>query len=87
MIKKIIELRTCLACRAHKHKSEFIRLVRDSEGKVFIDSSGKTQGRGAYLCKNLECLKRARKSQGLNRAFKSKISATVYDEIESLLKN
>ncbi|MBR1419972.1 MAG: YlxR family protein [Selenomonadaceae bacterium] len=87
MIKKVIELRTCIACRTHKHKSEFIRIVRDTNGNFSIDSRGKIQGHGAYLCKNLECLKRAKKSHGLDRAFKSKVDSTIYDAIESILQN
>ena len=62
-------MRQCLGCREMKSKFELIRVVRSPEGEVALDFNGKKSGRGAYLCKSAECLKRAEKSRALNRAF------------------
>lgn len=80
--KKIIEIRTCVVCRERKHKSDFIRIVKSLDGTINIDTDGKSQGRGAYLCKNLDCFKKCKKNHSLDKAFKSKIDPAVYDEIE-----
>ena len=62
-------MRQCLGCREMKSKFELIRVVRSPEGEVTLDFNGKKPGRGAYVCKSTECLKRAEKSRALSRAF------------------
>ena len=63
-------LRKCAGCGQMKEKTELIRVVKDDQGKVKIDESGRMNGRGAYLCKDPECLKKARKSRALERSLK-----------------
>ena len=76
-----IPMRTCIGCRQSKEKKELIRIVRDKENNVFVDLTGKQNGRGAYICKDAECLKKAIKSKALNRAFKIEVPNEVYENL------
>ena len=77
-----IPLRQCVGCREMKDKKALIRVVRSPEGTISLDFKGKLPGRGAYVCPNPECLKKARKSRALERAFDMAIPAEVYDQLE-----
>ena len=79
---KKIPLRQCLGCREMKPKRDLIRVVRAPDGTITLDFHGKQPGRGAYLCPQPECLKRARKAKALERAFSLPIPAEVYDALE-----
>lgn len=79
---KKIPLRQCLGCREMKAKRELIRVVRSPEGAIALDFKGRMPGRGAYVCPNAECLKRARKARALERAFSAQIPDEVYDALE-----
>lgn len=81
MSKKIIAQRVCIACRKVQNKYDMIRIARSQDGEIKIDPSGKSEGRGAYLCKNVECLKIAIKRRQLDRAFKIKIPNDIYSKI------
>jgi len=76
---KKIPMRQCLGCREMKPKRELIRAVRSPEGEVSLDFKGKKPGRGAYVCRNPECLKRAVKSKALSRAFGVEIPQSVME--------
>lgn len=80
-VKKIPQ-RQCVGCRTMKEKRELIRVVKSSEGEISLDFSGKKPGRGAYVCPSADCLKRARKSRALERAFETAIPESVYDALE-----
>ena len=69
-----------------KEKRELIRVVRSPEGEVSLDFRGKKPGRGAYLCPDPECLKRARKSKALERAFSQALPPEVYEGLEEQMK-
>ena len=77
-----IPQRQCVGCRTMKDKKALIRVVRSPEGAVSLDFKGKMPGRGAYVCPDPECLKKARKSRALERAFETEIPAEVYDAME-----
>ena len=77
-----IPQRQCVGCREMKDKKALIRVVRSPEGTISLDFKGKLPGRGAYVCPNPECLKKARKSRALERAFDMAIPAEVYDQLE-----
>ena len=77
-----IPQRQCVGCREMKDKKSLIRVVRSPEGEISLDFVGKKPGRGAYVCRDVECLKRARKSRALERAFETAIPAEVYDAME-----
>ena len=79
---KKIPLRQCVGCGEMKSKKEMMRILKTAEGDIVLDVTGKKNGRGAYLCKSKECLKKARKNRGVERSFKMSISAEVYDNLE-----
>ena len=80
MIKKVPQ-RQCMGCRERKSKREMIRVVRSTDGTVHLDFGGKAPGRGAYLCPNPECLKKAMKANSLGRALEIEIPQSVYDAL------
>ena len=84
--KKIPE-RQCLGCNEHKPKKELLRVVRTPEGEVLLDFTGKKSGRGAYICHDVACLKKARKSRRIDRALDVSVPDEVYDRMESELSN
>ena len=77
--------RQCVGCREMKDKKLLLRVVRSPEGEVSLDFGGKKPGRGAYVCHDLSCLQKARKSKALERAFEVQIPAQVYDAMEKEL--
>ncbi len=85
MPKKIPQ-RQCVGCREMREKPRLIRIVRSPEGGVSLDAKGKAPGRGAYLCPDPACLKKARKSKALERAFGAAVPAEVYDALEQQLE-
>lgn len=85
MQQKKIPMRKCIGCNESKSKKELVRIVRSPEGEICIDTTGKKNGRGAYICNDAACLKKARKSKRLERTFECSIPDAVYDEAERLL--
>ena len=81
MAERAKQQRTCLACRQMKDKRELTRVVRTPDGEIKLDDTGRMPGRGAYLCKEPECLKRVLKSRALERALKQPISEDVKNEL------
>ena len=81
-MQKKIPQRQCMGCRERMDKKALIRVVRTTEGNVQLDFSGKLNGRGAYICPNAECLKKARKSKALDRSLEVTIPEEVYDRLE-----
>jgi predicted RNA-binding protein YlxR (DUF448 family) len=86
-MQKKIPQRQCMGCRERKAKKELIRVVRCTDGTVQLDFSGKVNGRGAYICPSPECLKKARKSQSLDRSLEVTIPEEVYDRLEKEMAN
>ena len=86
MPEKKVPLRMCSGCGEMKPKRELVRVVKTAENEISLDLSGRKNGRGAYICKSLECLKKARKKRSLERSFSSKIPDDVYDVMETALK-
>lgn len=81
MANKKIPMRQCVGCGEMKAKKELIRVIK-TEDEVLLDATGKKNGRGAYICADPECLKKARKSRGLERSLKVAIPDAVYDNLE-----
>lgn len=79
-IKKIPQ-RQCVGCRTMKDKKSLLRLVKTPEGDILLDATGKKSGRGAYVCPDSECLKKARKSRALERALETAIPDAVYEAL------
>ena len=82
MANKKIPLRKCVGCNEMKEKKEMIRVIKTPENEIVLDATGRKNGRGAYICSNMECLKKARKSKGLERSLKVAIPTEVYDNLE-----
>lgn len=80
-MQKKIPMRQCVGCREMKEKRELIRVVKSPDGDVSLDFKGKAPGRGAYVCHNPECLKKAVKSKALERAFSIEIPEAVYEQL------
>jgi len=84
--QKKIPLRMCLGCHEMKPKKELIRIVRDKEGAISVDFTGKKAGRGAYICRSTDCLKKAEKGKKLEKAFETAIGAEVYAVLKEQLE-
>ena len=80
-VRKIPQ-RQCLGCNEHFPKVELLRVVRDPEGQISLDFTGKKSGRGAYICPKADCLKKACKSKSLDRSLEVAIPQEVYDRLE-----
>ena len=82
-MQKKIPMRQCMGCRERKAKRELIRVVRTTEGSVTLDFSGKLNGRGAYVCHDPECLRKAQKSRALERSLETPIPQEVFQRLEA----
>ncbi len=80
--QKKIPLRMCIACRELKEKRDMLRLVKNGEGKIFLDFSWKAAGRGAYICDNPECVKKLKRQKLLNKVFSCAVDDEVYSAVE-----
>ncbi len=83
---KKIPMRQCVGCREMKEKKLLLRVVKSPEGVVSLDFKGKLPGRGAYVCPDSACLKRARKSRALERAFSAPLPDEVWEALEQQMK-
>ena len=86
-MNKKIPLRQCVGCNEMKSKKEMLRVLKTTEEEIVLDTTGKMNGRGAYLCKNAECLKKAMKHKGLERSLKMEIDKSVYEKLEKEFLN
>ena len=82
MSMKKVPLRQCIGCQEMKSKKEMIRVIKTAEDEIMLDATGRKNGRGAYLCPSMECLKKAVKGKGLGRSFKMAIPKEVYETLE-----
>lgn len=87
MAVKKIPMRMCTGCREMHPKAELIRVVKTPDGEIKLDTAGRVNGRGAYLCKNPQCLKRAEKSNALARAFEMNVASEIYERLEKEFEN
>lgn len=81
-MNKKIPLRQCVGCMEMKEKKSMMRVLKTPEGEIVLDVTGKKNGRGAYLCKCMECLQKAQKNKGLERSFKMSLSKEIYAGLE-----
>ena len=75
--------RTCIVCRKKSTKESFLKVVKNKNGEFFIERDVKLDGRGAYICKNKECYEKCKKTKALNRAFKTNVPMSLYEELEN----
>ncbi|MDH8676587.1 YlxR family protein [Fusibacter bizertensis] len=85
MNMKKIPMRKCIACGVQKPKKELIRVVKNNENEVFVDFTGKANGRGAYICKDKACFDLAIKKNAFNRALETKIEDEVFEKLKERL--
>lgn len=81
-VKRKVPLRKCVGCGEMKPKKEMLRILRTEEDGFVLDATGKKNGRGAYLCRSMDCFQKAVKGKGLERSFKQPIPAEVYGHLE-----
>lgn len=86
MKTKKIPMRMCLGCGEMKPKRELIRVVKSKEGDISLDLTGKKSGRGAYICKSVECFEKARKARKFERSFSCMINEDIYNSMEGELR-
>lgn len=86
MKTKKIPMRQCIGCMEMKPKSELIRIVKEPDGNVLVDTTGKKNGRGAYICQSTDCLKKAIKTRKLQRTFDSEIAEDIIASLEREMK-
>ena len=84
---KKIPMRMCNGCMEMKPKKELIRVVKTNEEKVLVDLTGKKSGRGAYVCKSIECLEKAFKAKRLNKNLQTNISDDIYNKLKEEILN
>lgn len=75
-------IRTCIVCKKKDTKDNFIKFVKNKDGRISVEAGRKLDGRGAYVCKNDECLEKCEKSKALNRVFKTNVPVKIYGEIK-----
>lgn len=78
---KKVPLRTCMGCNEKKPKKELIRIVKNKENEISVDRTGKAEGRGAYICGNIQCLEKVIKSRRLEKALETQISEEIYEQL------
>ena len=84
-VNKKIPMRKCVGCGEMKPKKELLRILRTETGEFVVDALGKANGRGAYLCRSVECFQKAVKNRGLERSFKQAIPPEVYERMDKVL--
>ena len=87
MKQKKIPLRKCNGCGEQKDKRELVRIVKNANGEISLDVTGKAAGRGAYICPNAKCLRKARKTKRIDKVFECAVPSEVYEQLEEQLKN
>ncbi|HHW48603.1 MAG TPA: YlxR family protein [Clostridiaceae bacterium] len=86
MKKRRVPMRMCLGCQEMKPKKELIRIVKNKENEISVDFTGKKPGRGAYICRDINCFDKARKGKRIEKAFESSISSEIYDILREQLE-
>ena len=82
---KSLPQRSCIGCNTKKDKKDLIRIVKNKDGNISIDKTGKANGRGAYICDNAECLEKAIKSKRLEKTFEEKIDNEIYENLRGVI--
>ena len=85
-MNKKVPLRLCVGCKEMKPKKEMMRVIKNEEGEIFLDTTGKKNGRGAYICKKAECLEMAFSNHGLERSLKMSIPKETMENLSKEMK-
>lgn len=84
-IWKVYHKERVYGCNTKKNKNELIRIVKDKDGNISIDRTGRANGRGAYICDNIECLEQAIKSKRIEKSFEMKIDEKIYEDLRGVM--
>lgn len=84
---KEFPVRTCLGCYNKRNKNELLRIVKSNSGKVLLDSTGKAEGRGSYICCNIDCVEKLIKNKRLNKVLKMNVNEEIYEEIRKEIES
>ena len=84
-MEKKIPQRTCVGCMQKKDKKELIRIVKNKQNEISIDRTGKKDGRGIYICDNIECLEKAIKTKRIEKKFETKVSEEIYNDLRGVI--
>lgn len=87
MKTKKTPMRMCLGCSEMKPKKELVRVVKSKEGEISLDLTGKKAGRGAYICRDVNCFEKARKSKRFEKSFSCRIDDEIYDNMKEELSD
>lgn len=87
MTNKKVPMRQCVGCGEMKSKKELLRVIKTPEEEIILDATGRKNGRGAYICASMECLKNAQKKRGLERSLKVSIPEDVYESLEQEMRS
>lgn len=82
---KKIPQRTCMGCNEKKDKKDLIRIVKNKENGIVVDDNGKIEGRGAYICNNIQCLEKVIKSKKLEKKFECKVEEEIYNKLRGVI--
>lgn len=82
---KTMPQRTCMGCNQKKDKNKLIRIVKNSNNEIYVDITGKKDGRGAYVCNNAECIEKLSKNKRLEKVFEMKISNEIYENLRGVI--
>ena len=82
---KKLPQRTCMGCNEKKDKKDLRRIVKNKDNEILVDKTGKLNGRGAYICNNVECLEKLKKSKRLNKVFETNISDEIYESLRGVI--
>ena len=82
---KKLPQRTCIGCNLKKDKKDLIRIVKNKNGEINVDPTGKLEGRGTYICKNEECLKKAIKNKRMSKTFEMEIDESIYENLKNFI--
>ena len=77
--------RTCMGCNSKKDKKKLIRIIKNKSNEIKVDKTGKLEGRGAYICDNVECLEKLKKSKRLEKVFEQKIDEKIYENLRGVI--
>ena len=86
-ITKKIPMRKCVGCQQMKNKKELLRILKTAENEFVLDATGRKNGRGAYICPNMDCFLAAKKTKGLERSLKMAIPEEIYEELQKEMQN
>jgi len=87
MTNKKVPMRQCVGCGEMKSKKDLLRVIKTPEEEIVLDATGRKNGRGAYICASMDCLKTARQRKGLERSLKVAIPQEVYESLEQEMEN